>query len=410
MLELANALKDTSTTASSLELNLLKEFYDDANNAGSYIEINEGTKPVEIHGSSTEELTVGVWVQRDDLTLDKLNFNITDSDKATKAYWTDSSNYYNAILLGKGPTSPYHNGAGLKNVTVTNSTINISGFTFTSGIYVGGVYDSRPDNVEISRNTIIAKGNEKSAVQGLLINVFDKSLIIKNNYISSTYGNGTPPIPYNAPASAFFISTLFDEATTNSSLNISDNTLSCAQYTFYINVLPEDNVVTSAGVKAMREKEFGLPSTKWSFEPAESFAKVVFDNLVGQVDDIGFAFVSEFVKRAPEFEVEQYEIDSKAVVGISYYGDKLVDGHYDNSAWYKGHVVPYGTPNAETDPNGAVHFKHSNPNPNGNTTYPVPSSSTRSFRPRSTTPRVTTPRAKSRRSKVPQTHLESFYR
>ncbi|MDR1639623.1 MAG: hypothetical protein LBT59_08010 [Clostridiales bacterium] len=396
MQELANALDDASTTASSLELNLLEEFYVDANTAGNYIEIKEGTKPVEIHGSSTKELTVGVWVQRDDLTLDGIKINITDSSRVPQAYWSSSGNYHNAILLGKG-AGTYSGGASLQNVKVIDSAIKIAGNTgFTSGIYVGGTVNSKPSSIEITGNKITAKGDSTSAVQALLINFFDKGLTVTDNELSATYGSTRTSGAYDAPASAFFINKLLDTATTNESLNISGNTLSSEQYNFYINVFPENGVTTSAGVDALREKEFSLPQSKWSFEDATSFAKVVFDKLVREVQGKGFAAVLERVETL--YELEQYEINSNIstnnhIEAINYYGDGIANGQYSGPT-FNGRVVP-GQPAQE----GASYFNEFHPS----ITIPI-DPSTRSFKLRDLLPSL-----RARRSKVPQLHPESYY-
>jgi hypothetical protein len=388
--ELYDKIEEANTTDASLKLNLTDDFYTNANASGQALEIKSGTiaSDITIEGLN-KELNVGILVKRDNVTLDGLKIKITDSRKAPAAKLGTSS-YYNGILLDKG------SGSSLKNVKVVNSNIKIKGTQeFTSGIYVGG----KPSSVEITDNEISAVGYVENAVQALLIDTFDKGLTVKGNKLSSTYGTQRTSEAYDAPASAFFIENLLDSASTDASLNISGNTLSSEQYNFFINVLPEDGITTSTGVDALREKDFGLPKSTWS-TTGDSFAKAVFDNLVGQVTGKGFAAVLEKIGTT-EYVLEQYEIDGKKIEAINYKGWNIVNGKYNTAGTIqKGRTKLSGT-------DSGTAFKESHPDIDVPIAPPI---FTRSFRTRSTTPRSTTPRTRSKRYKVPQTHLESFYK
>ncbi|MDR1643801.1 MAG: S-layer homology domain-containing protein [Clostridiales bacterium] len=349
---------EKATSESSIKLQLAAQFYGEVNTAsGTAIEIDAGTTSAEILGSESEELEVGIWVKRDDLTLNGIKFNIAESAKAV-----NKNGYYSAILLEAASGS-------LNNVSAINNTVTITGtIGNTAGIFVG-----KTQNAKIVNNKVNATGFEREAVQALLINAYDDSLTITDNDLSAKYGTSSTSstAPYDAPASSLYINNLVDSATSSAGITITGNELKHNQYNFFINVTPG-----SATSSALSAFGFGESTTTWSSTTPASLSRVVFDKIKDNVSGTAFAGVKDSVSQ----NVELYELAGSIIKAVNY-----------KNSTTEGRTA---TDDSDTD----YTFKD---------TYPTP---TRSFRFRSNTPRAITPHVRSRRSKIPQLHLESSYK
>jgi hypothetical protein len=331
---------------------LTSNFYEDANASGQAIALGVGLEdnktPIIIKGTASTVLNVGFWIANDKITIQDLKINIGESTRTFKAQRSEGGSYCNAILLGHGTTDSdtYTLEEGVKDVTIKNCDITITGLK-GSGIYV----EKTAKNLVIENNTVKAARTGSQDVQALAISVFDPSITIKGNTLSSSYNGSTRTKSYDAPASssALYIERVNENTSTNN-INITNNTLSSEQCSFLFKAFPASELATSAGLTAMRTKGFATKDTSWAIGATDSST----DNIRSLLDALlkntfknntSFGAVLEAVDISEEayelgFEIEQYEIESNAITAISYRGHPIVGDKYDVTAEMADGKIP----------------------------------------------------------------------
>jgi hypothetical protein len=136
-------------------------------------------------------------------------------------------------------------------------------------------------------------------------------------------------------------------------------------YSFYYNAFPKSGVpVTESGVDALRNANFSLPDTTWSYgDEVGGTNRVLLDTLLKNItDDNGFGAVGQAIRfnNIEMYEVEHYEITNGVIKYISFYGDELVDDEYKGNMVKGCKVVADGSYEkrfahfyGDTDVNGA---------------------------------------------------------
>jgi hypothetical protein len=301
-------------------------------------------------GASDPALPVGILLANDNVTLDDVKIAVTDTSKAAPcSAWTK---YKAAVSIGRakveGATVTLLTGADLASSKVTIQNCDITSTandaSFSAGVYVCGTSDTATKviypstDITLSGNTITAKGYLSSAVQAVNIARWHPSVVIKDNTITASYGTKAAAKRYGgAPASAIFMDFVFGETLTgsNATPDISGNTLVSDVYSFFFNACETVADPAIAGATALRTDNFSVAATAWALPSAtdkDSTYKKLFNALLGNIDDYGFAYVGNQVG-VNSFEVEQYEIKNKAVYAISVYGDHISSsGAYNDTS------------------------------------------------------------------------------
>jgi len=364
---------DQITTSGGVEINLTEAFYTAANTASplNYITVGKDAAPLTqddpysstglaytIKGLggkdnvSAEELTVGIWLANNNITLEDVKFNITASATNVPMYpWGNGSYYRVAVMVGRdglyeGEEALY----SADNVTVKNCEVIIGGTTgFIAGIFFRGRY------VKIEDNKVEATGS--SAVQALAVEVWQSGDKVINNELTAKYNTypnfdpwGNPPAStYGAPASAFYIGWIYEYPDSRwENWAITGNTLSVgnrandvpggttnACYSFYINSLQgetyEDDPTQQGsreGVDELREALFGTPNTHWVLDPTttdSTTVKQIVNALLDNIDASGFGAVWMYLHARGQDDginnvYEMYTIKNGDIIRIAYAG------------------------------------------------------------------------------------------
>jgi hypothetical protein len=360
-------------------------FYTDANGSASAIVVDPGNTDngtaYTIRGlgkeGNSKKLNVGIFLANDNVTLEKVNINVTQAAKAAPTMpWTDTSSYIAGVSIGRSADGTIMlDGAArpAKNVTVTDSTITIRNdgtkddSPFTAGIFIGGGRDvlklASAKNITISGNTITAVGNGGSATQGIAVTGYDYSQEITGNTISAQYGNPNdrPKTAkrYNAPASALYFNLVCGEDMMGSSggePKISNNIITfdtdpSYAYSFYFTAWQTfDQAVVDQhpGVDSMRNYNFALANTTWalpSTNNGNTSYKKLFNALLANIPGDGFGHVA-IPHTITTHENEQYKIEDGKITVISVLGDHIVNGKYagndKNNTFSSDGSVPKG--------------------------------------------------------------------
>jgi hypothetical protein len=358
----ADLNKAVAFNVSTIKLN--SAFYTAANSGTGPIVIDAATEdrtaPITIKGlgKTGTALTAGIWIANDNISLQDVNLNVTDRTKAPITSWANG--YNAAVSIGRssdGTTLLTGTDLPVKNVTVSNSTIAIdfssdstTPANFTAGIFVDGASTvPSPDtlspakNITISGNTISATGKGQSSVQGIYVSLYDYSVNITDNTITSKYGTArTAKGWFDSPASAIFLNAVYgeDKAGTgtpnikNNVLNGNNASTEKTAYSFYVNAYAsrttEAQTAPYIGIAPLKADKFGLYETTWALDAstdAASSYKKVFKELLGNITGTGFGSVASGVT-ADDYAFEHYEISAGKVTSISVHGLHLSDDKY----------------------------------------------------------------------------------
>jgi hypothetical protein len=357
---------------------LSSAFYSSANTAGSAIVVDanntDNDVPYTIKGTSGDTLQVGILLANDNVTLDGVQINITDSSKAAITGWSLSPVYKAGISIGRSSNgTTLLTGANMAstNVTIRNTdvTVNFSSngsSICTSGIWVSSHHDGSntiypSTGITLDSNTVRATGYGQSAVAALAIQIWHPSVQITNNTLVANYGtslSGSPAAATtypNAPANAIFFNRVMDASFTggNGEPVINGNTLTSDVYSFYINACPGISITGRTGVSALTGDKFGNADTTWVLSSAsdqDSTFKKLVEALVHDTTGTGFGYIANLIAGSgygDGYIIEEYEISSRAVEAINVWGKHISSGTYttngnnDNAFAGNGNAAGY---------------------------------------------------------------------
>jgi hypothetical protein len=328
-------------------INLNADFYTAAESLGAYIAIDAraedrtADKAITIKGlgkTSEKELTVGILIANDYITLDGVKFNITDR---TKGAITDWSSYRAAVSVARSAAadgSALLTGAEMtnKNVTVKNTAITFAVNTGSiGGIFISGsgAGTSPATGITIEQNTVSVSVASGSAAQALAVRNYSPTTVITNNTLAAS--NTRTAGHLNAPASALYMNIDPRNVTDGNTPNISGNTLN-GTFDFYITIRSKGDDV---GIPALFNDSFGTEDSVWAASNAsdtDSFYKTLFDALRPQTagtDRYGLIFMNfngaVGSSSSTQFAIESFEIDSNKVVAVDYWGPAITDDKYE---------------------------------------------------------------------------------
>ena len=326
---------------------------------------------------ASEILNVGIWLANDNITLEdvKIKIDSASTSNTTAQYWSPSSNYQTAVLIGRDNGSPSNNTKPVsKNVTVRNSSITISGAGLSAGIIVGGYRGESGDNIittnagaqniTIADNTVVAANTNNGAVVGLMIYIWEDSIRVTGNDLKARYGGtgdpGTIAAPNGSPAAAFFINRVNEgrDFTGNSSIagNTLHGTTPAERYSFFINAMmptTASNIISTASGTALaiadlRTQKFGTKDSTWVAQ-GSGVHKKLYNALLGNVTN-GLGLFSMLVYQGTysDYVLESYNIVDKKTTYISYWGYEIpnvTQGYLVTSSREKrgGYTIPLPT-------------------------------------------------------------------
>jgi hypothetical protein len=356
-------LKNLSSIDYTVNKNIFElttNFYSTTNSANTFITIGvsdiDNAIPCTIRGlgnDGKEELTVGVLLANNNITLEDLRVNITCSSKGVPHQWGDSTSnsfYRSAVSIGRyksavtNKADEYDKSIAkkpIRNVTIRNCNINFEASdSMLAGIFIYSTRDYQTENVSIANNTISVDTQDgTSAAQAILVYRYDPSLSITNNGLKS---KNTPFTPlYKRPAGALFmqIDPDIDSAHTP---RISGNMINGSPtYDFYINIFSKGDRI---GVQELIDNKFATPESTWmtagySPDPGspKSFYKKLIETLLPQTrGGLGYGYLYLYLGgkeySAADCVFEAYFRENNRLSAIDFWGYTITNsGGYNES-------------------------------------------------------------------------------
>jgi hypothetical protein len=345
-------LHDAISTLSSLSppaggdnkniIELTPAFYTDANGTNSFLAIGVGvtttTIPFTIRGQgkfSPQALTIGILLANNNITLEDVRVEITDSAKGVLRKWTSTLSYRVAVLIGRytAISSPFEGGLGSQNVTVTNCHISFKDDdSMIAGLLVS---DGTSRNIVSIDNNVIAveSVNASYAAQALLLYRYDPLISITGNGLESKNvpaTSGGNPTTY--PAAAIFMH-LFPDINSSYTPLISGNTINGnPTYDFYIDILNRGGRIV---IPVLAENKFATRDSTWmtaaSTDTGEtrSFYKKLLGALMDQSrGGAGYGYLALDMDAPNDYVYECYYRQNNRLWAIDFWGYHIVSGAY----------------------------------------------------------------------------------
>ncbi|MFP3089071.1 hypothetical protein LQZ21_01950 [Treponema sp. TIM-1] len=345
----SKGLNDRITGAKKLGpgtvMELTPDFYEDVeNNVTTAIVTDAGpdrnTIPYTIKGQGTADddpsLPVGILLANDKVTLDEMKVEITIPTQA--AITTSNTRYTAGISISRYDGTSILTGDNLANndVTVKNCKVTYAidpldtntSYTHNAGIYVSGASGPSvtPRKIIIEGNTVETSGRGTAAAQGVVVQYYDPSIVIKNNTLSSGTGGAET---VNAPAAALFLNinpaTITDPTV---SPQITGNTLDGHNIDFYVNIFSTGDY---KGVEDLFNSKFGTYYSTWATDTTDNFYRKLYTALIGQSKATGYAGLFFMVLGGTAgsydgycFVYEAWEKSSGVVTAVDYWGATIL--------------------------------------------------------------------------------------
>jgi hypothetical protein len=331
-------------------IKLTQAFYTSVNcntKAPSYIPIGisaNTTIPYTVQGLgkfSTDKLKVGILLANDNITLEDVRIEITESSKGVPRKWSGSSSYRAAILIGRYTTTPGSGASfeasdsGSKNVTVKNCNISFKDNTsMIAGILIS---DGKTlnEHITIDHNEVAVEITKDGtyAAQALLVYRYDPGISITNNGLSSKNMPITASSSGGAtvnPAGGILLHIVPNMDNSVTPL-ISDNTINgYPTYDFYINILSASN---RASIPALLTDNFATPNSTWMTAASTdtgSFYKKLLTTLLEQSrKGAGYGFLALWLKYSDtqnDYVFECYSLTSGKLRAIDFWGYEIDKG------------------------------------------------------------------------------------
>jgi hypothetical protein len=331
-------------------IKLTQAFYDSTEVTGAtaplYIGIGtDDTIPYTIRGLGklvSQKLPMGILLANNNITLEDVRIEITDSTKGVPRKWSGSSSYRAAILIGRYETAPgsgasFEAGLGSKNVTVKNCNISFKvDNSMIAGILISDGTD-RVNEVSIDHNDIAVEiTNDKTyAAQALLLYRYDPGISITNNGLSSKnrpiIASESTGAPVN-PAGGILMH-IFPNMADSVTPLISGNVINGSPtYDFYINI---QSAGDRTSIPALIENKFATPQSTWMTKDSTdtgSFYKKLLTTLLSQSrTGAGYGFLALWLKYSDtqnDFVFECYAQESNRLSAIDFWGYTINNNAY----------------------------------------------------------------------------------
>jgi hypothetical protein len=330
---------------------LTQDFYGEATSAPLIIDAGEtpNEKPYTIKGTDNDTLNVGIVLANDNVTLEGVKIAVTNATLAARTQKSSTfteTRYTAGVAIGRVADATgsdiYLSGPDLasKNVTVTDCEITIdysndqntaSVYPFNAGIYIcADLASSPPENISIIDNIVTATGRGTNAAQGLSVGLYDPSMVITGNTLTSETG-GTQAV--NGPAAGLFINAIIPGTSLDTvTPQIEDNTLDGKNVDFYVNI---NSTGDYKGIPALFNAKFGTSKSPWvtGASATGDFYERLYTLLIDQAKDDGYAGLF-FMSLGPPagawdgycFVYEAWAKTSGAVTAVDYWGAGIQAG------------------------------------------------------------------------------------
>jgi hypothetical protein len=334
-------------------IKLTTDFY--ANTKGDFITIGadnaENTIPYTVQGLgqySNETLSVGILLANNNITLEGVRFDITDSGKGIPHKWSGSSYYRAALSVGRyqsAPTTSNSNYAAgtppSKNVAIRNCGISFTADnSMLAGIHINGG-TGMVEHISVTDNTVLVEAGNTSpyAVQAILVRSYAPGLSITGNGLETKNVPLVSPTvdgsnPTRNPAGALFMQIHPDNITNSDTPLISNNIINGnPTYDFFINILSHGDRV---GVPEMMGNGFATPNSKWMTSESTdtgSFYKKLIDTLLPQArTGAGYGYLALYLGSPRgsygDFVYEAYVRENGRLSAIDFWGYAISGGAY----------------------------------------------------------------------------------